>query len=76
MAIGRIIIGGLILAFGALAWLGTLYENTPTPANPPPPIPRIFDFDLLLELAIDGVITAIGAVILAWGIRSSQSSRN
>lgn len=74
MAIGRIIIGGVIFAFGILAWLGTMSENTPTPTNPPPPIPRIFDLDLLLEVAIESVIIAIGAVILAWGIRSSRST--
>lgn len=75
----RIVIGSIILILGCFAWLGTLYENTPSLDESEPqlydpiPIQQALGLDVILEMVVDSVIIGIGAVILVWGIRSSQS---
>jgi len=68
----RIIIGVIILAFGCLTWLGTLYENMPT--DEPSPTIQVLNLDNTFKLIINSVIIGIGFMILIWGVRSSHSS--
>jgi hypothetical protein len=60
------------MLFGFALFAGTMFENTPTPDNPPPPVIDFFDFaNTMLAIIIEAVIIGIGVMILAWGMRSS-----
>lgn len=68
----RSLIGIGIILCGFALFVGTMFENTPTPNNPPPPVIDFFDFaDTMITIIIEAVIIGIGVIILAWGMRTS-----
>ncbi|WP_101009550.1 hypothetical protein [Nitrosotalea sinensis] len=80
MGTKRIIIGSIILAIGALAWLRMWYGENGVLSNPTNATQvtarsytALSDPNTFLVIGVIAVVIAIGSVILASGIRSSLS---
>lgn len=77
----RIIVGSILIAIGTLAWARMWYGENSILSNPTnstqvaaKSYAALSDPNTFLAIGVIAVIIAIGAVILASGIRSSRSN--